>query len=246
MTVAVIDTVPVDLPAPSPVARRRPVPLTAVPAHGPYGPYGPDLLRRLPMPCSEPPYDDERDGARAVDDDLQGTLALRFDVALALPGDHGDDGGNGDDGDLHRRRPPSARLRLVPSADGHDPVRGPAGGDALPDPTSWAGRFVQALVEVLAGERPLAQLVRWTDSAVYSSVQRRLALAAAAAPPAVALTGARGSRHRSRVRSVRVDEPAAGIAEVGAVVQRGPRATAVALRLESRNGRWRCTALELG
>jgi hypothetical protein len=33
---------------------------------------------------------------------------------------------------------------------------------------------------------------------------------------------------------------------VCALVRRGARSTAVALRLEGRDGRWQCTALELG
>jgi hypothetical protein len=45
---------------------------------------------------------------------------------------------------------------------------------------------------------------------------------------------------------VRVTEPADGVAEVSALVRRGLRVTAVALRLEGMDGRWQCTALELG
>jgi hypothetical protein len=51
---------------------------------------------------------------------------------------------------------------------------------------------------------------------------------------------------RALVRSVHVSEPADGVAEVSALVRRGVRCTAVALRLEGMDGRWQCTALEVG
>jgi len=51
---------------------------------------------------------------------------------------------------------------------------------------------------------------------------------------------------RGVVRSLHVSEPADGVAEVAASVRRGPRCTALALRLEGLDGRWQCTALEVG
>ena len=55
-----------------------------------------------------------------------------------------------------------------------------------------------------------------------------------------------GEMSRGVVRSVHVSLPADGVAEVAALVRRGARSTAVALRLEGLDGRWQCTALELG
>jgi hypothetical protein len=105
---------------------------------------------------------------------------------------------------------------------------------ALPEPRQWAGRFIQALVEVLGGVRPATQLVRWTTDDVYADIRRRAEATRTA------------TNTRGHVRSVHVGSPADGVAEVCALVQRGPRATAVALRLEGTEGRWQCTALELG
>jgi hypothetical protein len=48
------------------------------------------------------------------------------------------------------------------------------------------------------------------------------------------------------LRSIRVCEPADGVAEVSAVVQIGPRFRAMAARLEGLDGRWRCVRLQLG
>jgi hypothetical protein len=107
----------------------------------------------------------------------------------------------------------------------------------LPDPEVWATRFLQAVVETLAGSRASAQLQEWTSPAVYAQVVR----------------GAQGSRWKPTagvlpvVRTVRVGEPADGVAEVCGVVQRSPNAyAAIAARLEGFDGRWRAVALELG
>ena len=48
------------------------------------------------------------------------------------------------------------------------------------------------------------------------------------------------------VTSVRVGEPVDGVAEVSAVARRAGKAHAVAARLEGIDGRWRCTALQVG
>jgi hypothetical protein len=114
----------------------------------------------------------------------------------------------------------------------------------LPAPTPWAGRLVQAMIEVVSGVRPVSQLVRWTTAPVYDVLCARVALP-------VASTGARSraiatTRHAEVVRSIRVSEPRDGVAEVCAIVQQGPRCRAIALRLEGIDGRWQCTALQIG
>jgi hypothetical protein len=45
---------------------------------------------------------------------------------------------------------------------------------------------------------------------------------------------------------VHVCEPVDGVAEITAVARRAGRAHAVAARLEGIDGRWRCTALQIG
>jgi hypothetical protein len=52
--------------------------------------------------------------------------------------------------------------------------------------------------------------------------------------------------HRAGVRSVRVSEPADGVAELCATVETGRRVRALAMRLEEHHGRWCCTRLQLG
>lgn len=188
-------------------------------------------LRRLPVPACEPPYDDEgADPRRPVPsgppgDALQGTLALAFVLPTGVP--------------AVPDTPPELRLvPPTPAAEDLDEAEfgpQPTPREDLPEPRRWAGRLVQAVVEVLAGDRPASQLVRWTTTEVYDQVVARVVPGLPTTCPA-----------RGVVRSVHVTEPVDGVAEVAALVRRGARSTAVALRLEGMDGRWQCTALELG
>lgn len=126
--------------------------------------------------------------------------------------------------------PRTPELRLVPGTRG-----------APDDVSVWAARFAQAVVEVLGGDRPLPQLVRWTSRRVYRDLERRVHLLARSC----------GSEQRLRtvrpqVRSVHVCHPAEGAAEVSVHVRHGQRSRALAARLELVQGRWQCTALQLG
>lgn len=114
----------------------------------------------------------------------------------------------------------------------------------LPDPRVWAGHVAQGLVEVMAGARPAPQLLRWTTPEVYAVVARRASVSTRRGLPAG--RGRRGPNRRATVRSVRVCEPADGVAEVCAVVLDGPRVRALAMRLVGLDGRWRVEALQVG
>jgi hypothetical protein len=207
---------------------------TAMPAQATFASRRPRIVA---VPASEPPYDDDPEMLRVHRrrnvtgtglggrDAVEGTLALAFDLPTGVPAEPA---------------APAlpARLRLVHgSADDEDAdfAPRPTGRAFLPDPRVWSGRLVQAVVEVIGGLRPAAQLVRWTSAEVYSDISDAIGpqhLAPAA-------------RVRAAVKSVHVCEPADGVAEVCAVVQRGPRAQAVAVRLEGVDGRWLCTSLTL-
>ena len=130
-------------------------------------------------------------------------------------------------GPLPLPRPEVPELRLVPD---------------LPDPDAvqpWAGRFAQAVVEVLSGDRAVTQLIRWTDEAVYAHLARRADLLRR-------VGGVPSRRIRPQVRSVHVMCPDTGVAEVSVHVRHGRRSRCIAARLERFRGHWRCTALELG
>ena len=83
-------------------------------------------------------------------------------------------------------------------------------------------------------DRPMEEQSGWDPHAAFMD-------ALVVGPAAV-----RGAAARGVVRSIHVSEPVDGVAEVAALVRRGARSTAVALRLEGLDGRWQCTALELG
>lgn len=113
----------------------------------------------------------------------------------------------------------------------------PTARSGLPDPTHWAGHLAQAVVEVMSGLRQPPQIVRWTTPEVYEVLARRGAVSARRGRPAA---------RRAVVRSVRVCEPADGVAEACAVVLDGPRVRALAMRLVGVDGRWRIEALQVG
>jgi hypothetical protein len=106
----------------------------------------------------------------------------------------------------------------------------------LPDAREWSAALALAVLQALLAQRPIAQLNRWLADDVLSMVtvqqRRRRSEQGGAVRPV-------------RVRSVRVQHPAADVAEVSAHLLVGTAHTAAALRLEAREGRWLCTAFEL-
>jgi Family of unknown function (DUF6459) len=105
----------------------------------------------------------------------------------------------------------------------------------LPDPRAAGRQVVTVALEALAGRRPLAQLRPLTSAGVFA------ALTGGRRPPWCGTTGS-----PLLVGRVHVCEPVDGVAEVSAVAHRDGRAHAVAARLEGIDGRWRCTALQVG
>jgi hypothetical protein len=164
-------------------------------------------LRVLPVPPIDPPYDDERDRTNPP---VIGSLALAFPPPReALP------------------------LRLVPPARS----RPEESDDAPPEVRAWGARLSQAIVEVLAGARPAAQLSAHASLDVLHQLERwsgRLSWRGT------------GPARNPKVMSVHVCEPRPGVAEACASVDTGPRQRAFAMRLEARSGHWELTALELG
>ena len=214
-------------------------------------------LRRLPARPTEPPFDDES-GEPLAGDAVQGTLALAFALPSGLPavprmpdGTHPDAHpekptrrlslvpplSSSDEVGLEGSRRSGRRARAARSLDVDDFGPQPTAREFLPDPKLWAARLVQAIVEVTVGARPVGQLIRWTSTNVYESVQRRITHTGSMLGTA--------RRVAAIVRSVHVSEPGDGVAEVCAVVQQGTRCRAIALRLEGVDGRWQCTALQV-
>ena len=101
----------------------------------------------------------------------------------------------------------------------------------LPPAERAASVLARALVEVLSGHRPLSQLRVHCAPEIYAGLGRR------PLTPPMALP---------HLLTVRVCEPADGVAEVGVAFRRGERVKALAFRMEGVDGRWRITALQLG
>ncbi|WP_313949479.1 Rv3235 family protein [Frankia sp. AvcI1] len=125
--------------------------------------------------------------------------------------------------------PPSSDL----PATGRRAARSPAAGRPAAPAREAAVIVVRAIVEALGGVRPVAHLAGWTTPRLQHDLER-----------IAAQLGDR--RRRGQVRSVRVSEPRPGVAEVSAVISRGARAAALALRMEAAGGRWRVTTLQVG
>ena len=105
----------------------------------------------------------------------------------------------------------------------------------LPDPALAGRRLFTLTLEGLAGLRPLSQVQRLTAPNLYANLVHRRRPVWCAGGTAPVLLG-----------PVHVCEPVDGVAEVSAVARRSGRAHAVAARLEGLDGRWRCTALQIG
>lgn len=182
------------------------------------GPPAGSGLCRLPLRSTEPPYDDDPHASGPPAPSMQGTLALVLpDVAPIRAAWPADI--------PPPRRAAGASLRLVPS-----PPAVPSGDHLAAGPAARV--VVQAVVEVLSGTRPPSQLAGWTTPRLQLDLERR--------------AGRAGRRSRCLLRSMRVSEPRPGVAEVSAVIRRGDRMAALALRMEAQRSRWRVTTLQVG
>jgi len=161
----------------------------------------------LPVPVSEPPYDDEPPERTRPRLSLVTRLPMPVGPLASLPA----------------LRPAAPPVALVPPADPTVPALRPG-----------ARALVQGLLEVLGGVRPVTQLRRRTSLDLYADLEE---LVQAQPRP----DGTRPST--GAVLSLHVQQAGPTVAEVCATVRRGPRAGAVALRLELVAGAWCCTAL---
>jgi hypothetical protein len=105
-----------------------------------------------------------------------------------------------------------------------------------------AARIGAALVEIVGGDRPVSQVLRWTTPQVYQDLARRAHLVAAAAGRHPGTGGVQSVRpqlvgaHTSFVSET--------CAEVSLHVRYGRRSRAVAARFELIRDRWQVSALE--
>lgn len=130
------------------------------------------------------------------------------------------------------------------------PVHEPPVLELVPEPATdraIAG-LAQIVVDVLTGQRSADQLIGHATTEVLAQVRRAVGTRAAAArlPPAGRdpRPAARERRDRQTVASTHIQRPAPGVVEAAVVVRGGRRSGALAIRLEWRESRWRCTVIE--
>jgi hypothetical protein len=126
-----------------------------------------------------------------------------------------------------------AMLYLVPSTFGEDlepdeiPI--PTSASELPDIRTWTMKFIVSVVEVWAGRRQPAQLIRWCHRVIYMELLRKSG----------------SQKEIGKIKSIHQSEPLDGICESTVLVKFGERYRAVVIRFEGVDGRWLCTALSL-
>ncbi|MBA3232332.1 MAG: hypothetical protein H0T17_00040 [Propionibacteriales bacterium] len=153
----------------------------------------------------------------------QGALALSYPLPNGL---------------LAEPAPRASSLMLVPTIGGAPTV-------CSVDTHTWALRFVQAVIEVISSDRPLTQLLRWTDEHVYAEIARRKRCAMLQRGlPAAGAT--RRLPPRQQIASLHVSQPSDCAAEVTARIMTPNRSRALAARLDYVRDRWTCTAIAFG
>lgn len=203
----------------------------AMPA--PTGPAGPQLVT---VPGGWPPYDCEVHGAACPAAREAAGVDPYAGGRAARPGD-----APGPTGQRVVALRPYGDLASPASA---GTVR-PAGSPAIAGVTAeWPRQFARVLVEILAGSRPPRQMTGWTTDRVRARIDD--------------LTRLLASEFSPRIRRIVTSRPAACVVEMTVVVSFGPRARALAIRLEHmparrpapgllpRPARWLCTEIETG
>jgi Family of unknown function (DUF6459) len=126
----------------------------------------------------------------------------------------------------------------------HGLDQAPAPRVAPEDWGTWPRQFAVLLAEALAGARPLQQVLPWMSERGSIQLRRLLPLFC--------------GDYRPRILRVLTAAPSPGVVEMTIVVTVGPRARALAVRLERAASRgepawrvkpvtpWRCTDIEAG
>ncbi len=112
-----------------------------------------------------------------------------------------------------------------------------------------AHRFAQAVVEIIGGDRPSAQVLRLTTVPVYQQICRRARLAVDAqtrrrSPLEATPIRSRRVTVRPVVASVRLSFVTGSAVEATVRVRHGERSRAMAARFELVGERWQCCALQ--
>ena len=99
----------------------------------------------------------------------------------------------------------------------------------------WTRRYVQAALEIVGGDRPATQVLRWSTPEVYSDLRRRAWLVGRAGDHRPGL--GRVQPVRPRIRSVHSCFLSDTVVECGVHVRYGERSRAIAARSSGRSSR---------
>ena len=139
-----------------------------------------------------------------------------------------------------RTAPPRPRLRSTRASDLADLERA-----SREQVDAFVGRYLQAAVEIAAGDRPVAQLLRHTVPEVFDALSGRARTVTAAG--GLAPGRVRGPNPaRPVVVGVRTALIRSDAVEASAHVRYGRRSRAVAARFEVVRDRWQCVAITWG
>jgi hypothetical protein len=145
-------------------------------------------------------------------------------------------------------------LDLMPRRELPEPhASGAPGADVVPidlrrreQMEGWTARFAQAAVEIVGGDRPATQLLRWTSPQVYEELEQRAEYVARAGGHANAV--GRVQPVRPKIATVHTCFVEEGLVEAAVRIRYGARSRALAARFErvddATGSRWVCTALQ--
>jgi hypothetical protein len=139
-----------------------------------------------------------------------------------------------------RTAPPRPRLRSTRTCDLVEAERAERG-----QVDAFVGRYLQAVVEIAVGDRPLSQVLRHSVPEVYDDLAERARTVGAAT--GLAPGQVRGPNPaRPVVIGVRTALIRSDAVEASAHVRYGRRSRAVAARFEVVRDRWQCVAISFG
>lgn len=111
----------------------------------------------------------------------------------------------------------------------------------LPDPEASLKALATGVVEVIAGSRPIDQLARLLNDDVYQRLARR----AAQARETRNQLGQKPKHPNISVHNMMNSSPRDGVVESVVLLNTHRRLSAVTIRLEGINNRWRATAVSV-
>ena len=114
-----------------------------------------------------------------------------------------------------------AKLYLVPSTFGEelelDEMPIPTSASDLPELHAWTMKFIVSVIEIWAGRRQPAQLIRWCHRVIYMELLKKSG----------------SQKEIGKIKSIHQSEPLDGICESTVIIRYNDRFRAVVIRFEA-------------